>query len=308
MENGKEYDITVVGGGPAGFTAALYSARAGRTVLLIEKGAPGGQMGITSLIENYPGVEPTDGFSLAVKMEEQAKRAGAEILHGEVTALSLDGTAKTVTVGEKTVKTRAVIVATGAKPRLLGVGGEKEYTSRGVSYCATCDGMFFRKKSVVVCGGGETAFEDALYLSNICEKVTLVHRRDSFRASEYTVGQAKKKDNIVFVTSATVSEIVGEGGRVNGVKISYSDGREESLPCAGVFVAVGRVPETALFVGQLDCDGGGYIIAGEDCLTSAYGVFAAGDVRTKSVRQIVTAAADGAVAAHSAEEYLQKTT
>lgn len=307
MENvSKRYDVAVIGGGPAGYTAALYSSRAGRSTVLFEKGSPGGQMGITSVIENYPGFESVDGFTLAVNMQNQAKNAGAVILNETVISVSLTEKTKTVVSSGGEYEADAVIIATGAKPRLLGVTGEKEYTGHGVSYCATCDGMFFRKKQVAVCGGGETALEDALYLSNICEKVTVIHRREGFRATRHTVEKCKGKENIEFVLNATVSEITGDGGRVSGVKITYTDGKSGTLPCSAVFVAIGRVPETELFTGQITADESGYIIAGEDCMTNIGGVFAAGDVRTKSLRQIVTAASDGAMAAKSAEEWINE--
>ena len=297
------YDIAVIGGGPAGYTAALYASRAGRTVVLFEKGSAGGQMGVTSTIENYPGYESVDGFTLAVKMEAQARAAGAEIVSAEVTGMT-DGEQKTVRTTAGEYEAGAVIIATGARPRKLGVAGEAEYTGRGVSYCATCDGGFFRKKTVVVCGGGETALEDAAYLSNICENVIIVHRRDEFRASKYSVDKIKAKSNVTLKLGAVVSEVIGDGRRVCGVRLIYTDGREETVDTSGVFIAVGRVPETDVFDGLVERDGGGYIVAGEDTKTSCGGIFAAGDVRTKALRQIVTAASDGAVAARSAEEWL----
>lgn len=301
----KKYDIAIIGGGPAGYTAAIYAGRAGYTSVVIEKAGPGGQMAVTSAVENYPGFEMVDGFELAYKMKAQAEAFGAHSLTGEVTSVSLDGKEKTlVTSGGEEISSRAVIVATGASPRALAVPGEEEYKGRGVSYCATCDGMFFRKKVVAVVGGGDTAFEDALYLSNICEKVYVIHRRDSFRAAQRNVEKARLRDNIEFILNAVPVEITGDGNRVGGIKLRDTvSGEERVIECAGVFVAVGRVPDTAIFDGKLLLDGG-YVVAGEDCKTSVAGVFAAGDVRTKSLRQIVTACADGAMAVHSAEEWL----
>ena len=301
----KKYDIAIIGGGPAGYTAAIYAGRAGYTSVVIEKAGPGGQMAVTSAVENYPGFEMVDGFELAYKMKAQAEAFGAHSLTGEVASVSLEGEEKTLVTGAgEEITSRAVIVATGASPRALAVPGEEEYKGRGVSYCATCDGMFFRKKVVAVVGGGDTAFEDALYLSNICEKVYVIHRRDSFRAAQRNVEKAKLRDNIEFVLSAVPVEITGDGNRVGGIKLRDTvSGEERVVECAGVFVAVGRVPDTAIFDGKLLLDGG-YVVAGEDCKTSVAGVFAAGDVRTKSLRQIVTACADGAMAVHSAEEWL----
>ena len=302
--NGNHYDVAIIGGGPAGYTAAIYACRAGRSTVLFEKASPGGQMGVTSTIENYPGFETVDGFELAMRMQAQAKKTGAVLVSDEIVSAELDGKTKTLSTRKGEIYSAgAVIIASGARPRLLGVSGEKEYTGRGVSYCATCDGMFYRKKTVVVNGGGNTALEDAVYLSNVCEKVIIVHRRDGFRASHSEVAKAEAKPNIEFKLNATVEEIVGDGARVNGVRIRCTDGREETIDCSGVFVAIGRDPETEMFAGKLELDGG-YIAAGEDCRTSVGGVFAAGDVRTKQLRQIVTAAADGASAARSADEWL----
>ncbi|MBP3293183.1 MAG: thioredoxin-disulfide reductase [Clostridia bacterium] len=311
----KTYDIAIVGGGPAGYTAALYAGRAGYSAVVIEKLAPGGQMAITSNVENYPGFGPVSGFELAEKMMEGAERFGAESMFGEVTAVRLAGDTKYIAVDgadidsgdDSVVAARAVVLATGASPRKLGIPGELEYEGRGVSYCATCDGMFFKGKTVVVAGGGDTAFEDALYLSNICEKVYLVHRRDAFRAAAHSVKRAEAKENIEFVKNALVSEIRGEGGRVSA--LVYTDklsGEARELPCSAVFAAFGRTPDTALFAGQVELDPSGYIVADETCRTSVEGVFAAGDVRTKHLRQIVTACADGATAISFAEEWLNK--
>lgn len=302
----KNYDIAIIGGGPAGYTAAIYAGRAGHSSVVLEKNGPGGQMAVTSSIENYPGFDIVDGFELAYKMKSQAEAFGAVSVIGEVTRASLDGEEKVLTTstGEE-ISARAVIVATGASPRPLGVPGEEEYKGRGVSYCATCDGMFFRKKTVAVVGGGDTAFEDALYLSNICEKVYVIHRRDKFRAAQRNVEKAKAKENVEFVLNAVPVEIAGEDGKVCGIKIrDTASGEEKTLDCAGVFVAVGRAPDTAVFEGLLELDKSGYIVADESCKTSVPGVFVAGDVRTKDLRQIVTACADGAMAVHSAEEWL----
>lgn len=311
----KTCDIAIIGGGPAGYTAALYSGRAGYTAVVIEKMAPGGQMAITSNVENYPGFGPVSGFELAEKMMAGAERFGAESMFGEVTAVRLDGEKKRIAVDgadigsddDNVVEARAVVIATGASPRKLGIPGEAEYEGRGVSYCATCDGMFFKGKTVVVAGGGDTAFEDALYLSNICEKVYLVHRRDAFRAAASSVKRAEAKENIEFVLNALVDEIKGEGGKVSALVCTDKlTGEKREIPCSAVFTAVGRIPDTSLFEGQVELDQSGYIVADETCRTSVEGVYAAGDVRTKPLRQIVTACADGATAIHFAEEWLNK--
>ncbi len=300
-----KYDIAVIGGGPAGFTAALYACRAGFSVIVFEKASHGGQMGITSEIENYPGFARVDGFELAMKMMEHAKGLGAVIKTQEVKSVEIFGRRKTVTTNRGEYDVGAVIIAGGAKPRLLGVPGEEQYKGKGVSYCATCDGMFFRGRTVIVNGGGDTAFEDAVYLSNVCEKVYLVHRRDSFRASAASIKRAEAKENIEFVKSTVVEEIVGDGMKVSGVKLkNVVTGEVTTIDCAGIFVAVGRVPDTEIYEGKIELDGSGYIVADETCRTSVPGVFAAGDIRTKPLRQIVTACADGATAVKFAEEWL----
>lgn len=302
----NSYDIVIVGGGPAGYTAALYGGRAGYTVAVIERAAPGGQMAITSNIENYPGFTSIGGFELAEKMVEGAERFGAVTIYGEVTSVSLEGDEKSVVLDDGSViAARAVIIATGAYPRRLSIPGEDEYEGRGVSYCATCDGMFFRGKTVAVVGGGDTAFEDALYLSNLCERVFIVHRRDEFRAAVSTFKRAAERENIEFIYNALPTEILGSDNRVSA--LVYEDrvsGERHTLPCSAVFVAVGRTPDTALLRGQVELDGSGYVLADETCRTSADGVFAIGDVRTKPLRQVVTACADGACAVHFAGEWL----
>ena len=303
----NKYDIAVIGGGPAGFTAALYACRAGFSVIVFEKASHGGQMGITSEIENYPGFARVDGFELAMKMMDHAKGLGAVIKSQEVKSVELFDKRKIVTTNRDEYDVGAVIIAGGAKPRLLGVPGENEYKGKGVSYCATCDGMFFRGKTVIVNGGGDTAFEDAVYLSNVCEKVYLVHRRDSFRASAASIKRAESKENIELIKSSVVEEILGDGMRVNGVKLkNVVTGDVTTIDCAGIFVAVGRVPDTEIYDGKIELDGSGYIVADETCRTNVPGVFAAGDVRTKPLRQIVTACADGATAIKFAEEWLSE--
>lgn len=301
------YDIGIIGNGPAGATAAIYAGRAGLTSIMFEKASPGGQMGITSIIENYPGFPSVEGFELAMSMNKQAKGFGASSKTSEVKSVDLLSNPKVITTSRGDFEVKSVIIAGGAKPRLLGVPGEEEYKGRGVSYCATCDGMFFRGKEVIVNGGGDTAFEDALYLSNICSKVYIVHRREGFRASASSVKKAEGHDNIEFILNAVVKEISGDESRVTSVTLKDTvTGEEKKVECSGIFVAVGRIPESDLYKDVLNLDPAGYIVAGEDCRTNVDGVFAAGDIRTKKLRQIVTACADGANAAEEAGKWLEK--
>ena len=302
----EKYQVLIIGGGPAGYTAAVYALRAGLSCAIIEKLAPGGQMATTSNIENYPGFSAISGWELTEKMREQALALGAAELFGEVTGGDLSASPKRVTTADGEILGDTVIIATGAKPRKLGTAREEELLGRGVSYCATCDGMFFRGKTVAVCGGGNTAFEDALYLSNLCEKVYLIHRRDAFRASAVYVKQAEKKENIEFIKDSAVSALLGEKSLSSIEVKNLKTGELTELPITGLFVAIGRDPDTAAFKGILSMDEAGYIAAGEDTKSSLPGVFAAGDVRTKPLRQVVTACADGAVAAKFAEEFLQE--
>lgn len=301
------FDLAVIGGGPAGYTAALYGARAGLSVVLLEKLAPGGQMGTTDMVDNYPGFpEGVNGFELAMKMKAGAERFGAKTISAEVAGLELHGDVKSIQTKKETYKARTMVLATGAQPRELGVPHERELRGKGVSYCATCDGMFYRGKTVAVVGGGNTAVADALYLSRICEKVYLIHRRDKLRAPQVQQTNLEKAGNVEFIWDSQVKELLFEQ-RLTGLIIeNKKTGERQELDCAGVFIAVGQVPETGLFAGQVELDGSGYVKAGEDCCTNIPGVFAAGDLRAKPLRQIVTAAADGAVAAEAAQEFLDK--
>ena len=306
MEN-NVYDLVIVGGGPAGFTAALYGARAGRSVLVLEKMAPGGQMAMTENIENYPGFDRIDGLTLAEKMKSAAEAAGAHTRMAEVTAMQLEGTKKTVTTTEGDVTAHAVVLAMGAVPRTLGVTEEEEMRGRGVSYCATCDGNFFRGKTVAVVGGGNSAAEDALYLSKLCKQVYVIHRRDTLRASRTEASRLEQAENISFLWNKQVTALQHDF-KLTGVTLRDTQTGEEShLVCDGLFVAIGRQPDTALVQDRLACTPEGYLVADETTRTSIPGVFAAGDVRQKPLRQIVTAAADGAVAAHFAQQYLEET-
>ena len=301
----KVYDMIIVGGGPGGYTAALYGARAGLNVLVIEKLSAGGQMALSPMIDNYPGFEDgIDGFSLGEKMLAGAQRFGAESLLAEVTELQLDAPVKIVRTTEGDFEAPVVIIATGADPKNLGLPGEQNLVGRGISHCAACDGMFYKGKTVVVVGGGNTAAADALQLSRICEKVIIVHRRDTLRATKVYHQPLLNAPNVEFLWNSTVSELL-QNGRLTGVKVqNLITGEEKEISADGLFVSIGRKPNSSLVQGQMELDEAGYIVADESTVTSLPGVFAVGDVRTKNVRQIVTAAADGAVAAHYAEEYL----
>lgn len=300
------YDVLIIGGGPGGYTAALYCARAGLSTVLFEKLSAGGQMGLTTEIDNYPGFpEGVDGFTLGQKMEEGAERFGAKTVLADVRSVELAGDVKTVHTSEGDYEGRTVVIATGANPRKLGVPGEQELTGRGVSYCAACDGMFYRGKDVVVVGGGNSAAHDASILARICKSVTLVHRRDTLRATKIYHAPLEAAENLTFSWDSTVEEIVSEGGKLTGVKVkNVKTGEEKEIPCDGLFVSIGRSPATGLFKGILTLDPAGYIAADESTRTSIPGVFAVGDVRTKAMRQVVTAVADGATASHYIEAYL----
>lgn len=299
------YDMIVIGGGPGGYTAALYAVRAGLETLVIEKLSAGGQMALTSQIDNYPGFEDgVDGFTLGEKMQASAEKFGAKTLIAEVYSADLKGETKVLTTSEGTFKARTVVIATGASPRELGIEGEKELVGRGVNYCAACDGMFYKDKVVAVVGGGNTAAADALLLSRICRKVIIIHRRDTLRATKIYHEPLMKSQNVEFRWNSAVSELI-YGEKLSGIRIrDVNTGEISQVECDGVFISVGRRPETGLLKDQIDLDPSGYIRAGESTETNIRGVFAVGDVRTKVLRQVVTAVADGAVAAHYAEEYL----
>ena len=299
-------DVLIVGGGPAGYTAALYAARSGLTTLVLEGTAPGGQLAAAESVENYPG-EPqaVKGWYLAERMRQGAERSGAATVLARVTALRLPGPKKLAETEAGTFAGRALIYAAGAFPRKLGIPGEERLLGRGVSFCAACDGAFFRGRDVAVVGGGNSAVSEALTLSRLCRQVTVVHRRDTLRAERQGVQALEQAGNVRFLWNAAVEAITGDKA-VAGLQ--YRDlvsGRQALLPCAGVFVAIGRQPETTLLAGQLPLDPAGYVSADETTATAVPGVFAAGDVRSKRLRQVVTAAADGAVAAHMAAAYLE---
>ncbi len=291
-------DLIILGAGTAGLSAAIYAVRAGLSLRLLETSLPGGQILNSPDVDNYPGIPSISGFDFVQNLTAHAAGLGVEPEFTAVSRADLAGNVKRIRTGREVLESRAVILATGASHRSLGCPGEAELRGKGVSYCATCDGAFFRGKDVAVVGGGNTALEDALFLANLCRRVYLIHRREEFRAQQAAVNAVRSRENIQLVLGEQVERISGD--RLVSA-VTLKSGRE--LPVSGVFIAVGLAPNTALFEGQLDLDNG-YIRAGEDCHTSLPGVFAAGDVRTKPLRQLITAAADGAVAAVEAGKYL----
>ena len=299
------YDMVIIGGGPGGYTAALYAARAGLDVIVLEKLSAGGQMALTHQIDNYPGFPGgIDGYTLGENMQRQAEDFGARTEYTEVTGLDLLAQPKVIRTPEGEYRSRTVVLATGANPRELGVPKEWELVGRGVAYCAACDGMFYRGKTVVVVGGGNSAVADALLLSRIAEKVILVHRRDSLRATKIYHDSLKNAPNLELRFNSVVSELL-HGDALTGIRIrDVQSGQEQEILCDGLFISVGRKPATELAAGQLDLDPAGYVIADETTRTNIPGVYAVGDLRTKHLRQVVTAVADGATAVHMAEEFL----
>lgn len=299
------YDMIVIGGGPAGYTAALYATRAGLDTLVIEKMSVGGQMTETLQIDNYPGFEDgIDGFSLGDKMKAGAERFGSKTILDEVLSVNLKGKIKKIQTSQDEFLSRTVVIATGAGHKKLGIDKENEYRGRGVAYCATCDGNFYRGKTVAVVGGGNSAVADAIVLSRICERVILIHRRDRLRATKIYHDQLMKTENVEFRWNSSVNKLIGEG-RLSGVELKNTvTGEIDELNIDGLFISVGRTPVTELFREQVQLDDVGYVVADESTRTNIEGIFAVGDVRTKALRQIITAASDGAVAAFYAEEYL----
>lgn len=299
------YDMIIIGGGPGGYTAALYATRAGLDTIVLEKLYAGGQMALTHQIDNYPGFEDgIDGFSLAEKMQQQAERFSAKTELAEVISVDLKATPKVIETSEGTFYGKTVVISTGASPRELGVPMEKELVGRGVSYCAACDGMFYKGKTVVVVGGGNTAAVDAILLSRIVKKVIIVHRRDTLRATKIYHEPLMKAENVEFRWNNVVTQLL-YGAKLTGIRLrDVNTNAETELACDGIFISVGRKPATELVADQLELDRAGYVTAGESTVTNIPGVYAVGDVRTKELRQIVTAVADGAIAVHHAEEYL----
>ncbi len=301
----KIYDVIIIGGGPAGYTSAIYTTRAGFDTLVLEKFSAGGQMTQTTQIDNYPGFpDGVDGFDLGSKMQQGAQRFGAKTIQAEVIGVNLQDKIKKITIPDGILLAHCIIIATGAEHKHLGLENEERLIGKGIGYCAACDGMFYKGKTVVVIGGGNSAAADALLLSKICKKVILVHRRDTLRAERFYHEPLMKAQNVKFEWNSTVCEVLADS-KVTGIKIKNTiDGTEKEICTDGVFISIGRHPQTALFSGQLAIDKNGYIIADETTKTSISGVFAVGDVRNKPVRQIVTATADGATVSHFVEEYL----
>lgn len=301
------HDVIIIGGGPAGYTAALYCVRAGLNTILLEKLSAGGQMALTTQIDNYPGFEEgIDGFTLGEKMQLQAEHFGAVTELAEVLSLELKESIKTIETSEGTFYGKTVILAMGANPKELGLSNESGLIGRGVGYCAACDGMFYKGKTVAIVGGGNTAAADALVLSRICEKVILIHRRDTLRATKIYHDTLFRTENIEFCWNSTVTELLADK-KLTGIKVQNVNTKEETqMDVDGVFVSIGQKPASELVVGQVELDPSGYIVADETTKTNLPGVFAIGDVRTKPMRQVVTAVADGAVASHFVEEYLAK--
>ena len=297
------YDIIIIGAGPAGLTAAIYAKRASKNVLVLEAKSYGGQIINTLDIENYPVEAHISGFDFATKLYNQTKELGAEIKFEKVVDINDKGQVKEVITTKNTYTSKAVIVATGSENRKLGIEKEDELIGKGISYCATCDGAFFRKKNVAVVGGGNTALEDALYLSDLVNKVYLIHRRDEFRGEESTVRRLKEKENIEFVYNSNVTKLNAKE-RLESIEVTHKDGSTRTIEVDGLFVAVGRIPENENFAKLINLDNSGYIIANEDCKTNVAGIFVAGDNRTKEVRQLVTATSDGAIAATAAIKYI----
>ncbi|HZW67564.1 MAG TPA: thioredoxin-disulfide reductase [Pseudogracilibacillus sp.] len=306
MSENRLYDVIIVGAGPAGMTAAVYASRANLDTLMLERGVPGGQMADTEAIENYPGFESILGPDLSNKMFEHAQKFGAVYAYGEVQSVKDHGDYKEITAGDKTYKTKAIIITTGAEYRKVGVPGEEELTGRGVSYCAVCDGAFFKDRQLVVIGGGDSAVEEGMYLTRFAEKVTVIHRRDELRAQKILQDRAFANDKMEFIWDTVVEEIKEADGKVGSVALkNVKTGEKSELKTDGVFVYVGTVPLSEPFKSLGIVDEEGYIPTNENMETEIPGIFAAGDVRVKDLRQVVTATGDGSIAAEEAIKYIE---
>lgn len=301
------YDMVIIGGGPAGYTAALYAARAGLDVILLERLSAGGQMALTGEIDNYPGFEDgIDGFTLGMKMQKGAERFGAKTEYDEVLSVDFSESIKRVKTANGVFCGKTVVISSGANPRELGINNEREMIGKGIHYCAHCDGRFYKDKTVVVVGGGNSAAADALYLSRLAKKVYVVHRRNTLRATKIYHEPLLKAENVEFIWNSTVEELISDN-KLNGVKVkNVMDKSVNELVCDGVFISIGRKPATEFLKDAVILDENGYVVADESTRTNVDGVYAVGDVRTKVLRQVVTAVSDGAVAVHYAEEYLSK--
>ena len=297
------YDIIIIGAGPAGLTAAIYARRAAKKVVVLEAKVYGGQIVNTLDIENYPAEEHISGYDFATKLYNQAKNLGAEIVFEKVTGIEIKGKQKKVITTDNVYEAGSVIIATGSENRKLGLPNEEQLIGKGVSYCATCDGAFYKNKTVAVVGGGNTALEDALYLADIAKKIYLIHRRDQFRGEDSTVKRLKDKKNIQLVLNSNVTGL-NAGDKLESIEVTNTDKETQTIEIDGLFVAVGRTPENKAFANLIKLDEAGFIEANEKCHTNVDGVFVAGDNRTKDVRQLVTAVSDGAVAAIEAVKYI----
>ena len=307
MTTEKIYDVIIIGAGPAGMTAAVYTSRANLSTLMLERGIPGGQMANTEEIENSPGFETILGPDLSTKMFEHAKAFGAEYAYGDVTELIDEGNFKTIKSGNKEYKARAIIITTGAEYRKMGIPGEKELTGRGVSYCAVCDGAFFKQKNIVVIGGGDSAVEEGAYLTRFADKVTIIHRRDELRAQKILQDRAFANEKIDFIWNSTVKQVNEKDGKIGSVwLVSTVDGTETVMDTEGMFVYIGMDPLTTPFKSLGILDEHGYIVTNEDMETKVPGIYAAGDVRQKMLRQVVTATGDGSIAAQACQKYIEE--
>lgn len=301
------YDVIIIGAGPAGMTAAVYASRANLSTLMLEKGVPGGEMANTDIIENYPGYESIQGAELSSKMFEHARKFGAEYSYGDVKKIENEGKLKRVITGNGEYKAKAIIIATGSESKLLNVPGEEELKGKGVSYCAVCDGAFFKGKELVVVGGGDSAVEEAIYLTRFADKVTVIHRRDKLRAQKILQDRAFNNDKVNFIWNSSVKEIQGKDGKVNSiVLVNNKDNSESIFNTDGVFVYIGANPINEPFIHLGITNDEGYVKTDDDMQTKIPGIFAAGDIRAKRLRQIVTAAGDGSIAAESAQDYIEK--
>lgn len=297
------YDIIIVGAGPAGLTASIYARRALKKVLILEAKNYGGQIINTLDIENYPVESHISGYEFATKLYNQTKELGTEIKYEKVVNINDGGSEKEVITNKETYIAKAVIIATGSKNRKLGLMNEDEFIGKGISYCATCDGSFYKNKVVCVVGGGNTALEDTVYLSDIAEKVYLIHRRDEFRGEQSTIEKIKQKNNVEIIYNSNVTKLIGEN-KITGIEITSKDGNIKKIDIDGIFIAIGRIPENQPFDALINLDNDGYVIASEECTTNVEGIFVAGDNRKKEVRQLVTATSDGAIAATKAIKYI----
>ncbi len=297
------YDVVIIGAGPAGLTAAIYTRRAAKKVLVLEAKVYGGQIVNTLDIENYPAEEHISGYDFATKLYNQAKNLGAEIVFEKVISIEANGRQKKVITTDNVYEAGSIIIATGSENKKLGLPNEDQLIGKGISYCATCDGAFYKNKKVAVVGGGNTALEDALYLADVAEKVYLIHRRSEFRGEDSTVSRLKGKENIQFVLNSNVTKL-NAGNKLESIEVASTDGKVRTIEIDGLFVAIGRIPESKAFANLIKLDDAGYIEADEKCHTNVDGIFVAGDSRTKDVRQLVTAVSDGTIAATEAVKYI----